>query len=176
MLYNVQVIMSTYNGEKYIEEQIQSIFNQKECNVSLLVRDDGSTDKTIEIVKELSLKYNIKLIQGENLRAAKSFLEAIKFTDEENDFFAFSDQDDVWLDDKLLNAIKCIEKYNDKILLYASNLTAVNEKLEIMQNKILPSEISVDYRDLLVRSPYLFGCKKDEKSHKESISPETNDA
>lgn len=158
MLYNIQVIMSTYNGEKYIKEQIVSIFNQQECNVSLLIRDDGSTDKTIEIIEELSLKYNIKLIQGENLGAAKSFLEAIKFTDEKNDFFAFSDQDDVWLDDKLISAIKCIERYNDRILLYASNLTAVNENLKIIQNRILPSEISVDYRDLLVKSPYLFGC------------------
>lgn len=158
MLYNVQVIMSTYNGEKYIKEQIQSIFNQKECNVSLLIRDDGSTDRTIEIIKELELKHNIKLIQGENLRAAKSFLEAIKFTDEEKDFFAFSDQDDVWLEDKLINAIKILENYNNNMAVYASNLTAVDEKKQIIKHKILPEKFSLEYKDLLIKSQYLFGC------------------
>ena len=158
MLYNVQVIMSTYNGEKYIREQIQSIFNQKECNVSLLIRDDGSTDKTIEIIKELSLNYNIELIQGKNLRAAKSFLEAVKFSDEEKDFFAFSDQDDIWLENKLVNAILMLKKYNKGIAVYASNLTAVNEEKQIIKDKILPENFSLEYKNLLIKSQHLFGC------------------
>ena len=50
----VQILMSTYNGEKYIKEQIESILKQNEVEISLLIRDDGSTDKTIEIIKKLA--------------------------------------------------------------------------------------------------------------------------
>ena len=58
----VQVLLSTYNGEKYIKEQIESILNQKEVEIALLIRDDGSTDKTIQILEELAINNeNIKL-------------------------------------------------------------------------------------------------------------------
>ena len=65
------VLMSTYNGDKYIIEQIESILNQKKVNVELLIRDDGSTDKTLEILEEYSKKYkNLKYYSGQNLKTA----------------------------------------------------------------------------------------------------------
>ena len=54
----VQVLLSTYNGEKYLEEQIKSILKQEDVEISILIRDDGSKDRTIEILKELSENYN----------------------------------------------------------------------------------------------------------------------
>ena len=64
----VQVLLSTYNGEKYIKEQIESILNQKEVEIALLIRDDGSTDKTIQILEELA-------INNENITVYKDLLE-----------------------------------------------------------------------------------------------------
>ena len=136
-LPKVQVIMSTYNGEKYVQEQIESIFAQKECDISLLIRDDGSTDNTIDIVNELSKKYNIKLIKGNNLKPAKSFLEALRYSGEEMDYYAFSDQDDIWNEKKIISAINFIKKYTEPSL-YIGNLCAVNECKEILKDKILP--------------------------------------
>lgn len=66
----VQVLMSTYNGEKYIKEQIESILNQSDVEVHLVVRDDGSSDKTVEIIRNYN---DVKLIESKNL-GVRSFL------------------------------------------------------------------------------------------------------
>lgn len=71
----VAVIMSTYNGEKFVKSQMDSILNQTYKNIEIIVRDDGSKDSTIEIVKEYQKKHkNIKLFEGENLGFIKAFL------------------------------------------------------------------------------------------------------
>ena len=91
----VQVLLSTYNGEKYIKEQIESILNQEGVEVSLLIRDDGSSDRTIEIVKKISEQNNnIILFKGQNMGPARSFMDLVKKSDEV-DYYAFADQDDV---------------------------------------------------------------------------------
>lgn len=105
----VSVLMSTYNGAKYIREQIDSILNQKDVNVELLIRDDGSSDNTAEICKEYQKKNtNIRFYQGENIGVGKSFMELLKKAPEA-DYYSFSDQDDVWLEDKLSRAVKMIK-------------------------------------------------------------------
>lgn len=155
----IQVIMSSYNGEKYIKQQIESIFNQIDCQISLLIRDDGSTDDTVNIINEISKKYDIKLIKGDNLKPAKSFLEALKSSDDEYDYYAFSDQDDVWKNDKIIKAIEKIK--NEKIeipILYCGNLCEVDKNLNIINPNLLPNDINLDYKVLISRSSYLFGC------------------
>ena len=83
----VAVIMSTYNGEKFIREQLDSILNQSYKNIELIVRDDGSKDKTVEIVKEYQEKHkNIKLFEGQNLGFVKSFFECIFSPSERKNF------------------------------------------------------------------------------------------
>lgn len=96
--------MSAYNGEKYIEEQIFSIFNQKydksAWDLKLYVRDDGSTDNTRSIVHKLAKKYNIEMdFNGPNIGFAKSFYKLLASADA--DYYFFSDQDDIWLPNKL---------------------------------------------------------------------------
>ena len=158
-MYRIQVVMSTYNGELYIEEQINSIFNQKGCEIDLLIRDDGSTDNTINIIKRLSQKYKIKLLIGENLRPAKSFLTALKLSDKDRDYYAFSDQDDYWQDDKIISAIHLIEKENKNLsILYTGNLCAVDKNLNILNEKILSEDININYRSIIASSSQLFGC------------------
>ena len=74
MSKKVQILMSSYNGEKFIRKQLDSIVGQ-DYEVSLLIRDDGSTDGTVDIIKEYCEKYNfIRLVEGQNIGVIKSFL------------------------------------------------------------------------------------------------------
>ena len=105
-MYEVAVLMSTYNGEKYLREQVKSIFQQEQVKVSLYVRDDGSTDNTIKIINELQKEYdNIFLIKGENIGWRRSFRYLIDNVPTKYEYYAFSDQDDFWLKRKLIRAI-----------------------------------------------------------------------
>ncbi len=125
-LPKVVVLMSVYNGEKYLKEQIESIENQKDVEVFLRIRDDGSTDKTVQIIESMAKTYgNIELVRGENIGYANSFLSLMKFENDESDYYAFSDQDDIWLPTKLARAISMIKSKN--YCVYASSLTAVDE-------------------------------------------------
>lgn len=92
---SVQVVMSTYNGEKYLKEQIDSILSQEGVDVRLYIRDDGSSDRTTDILASYQEHKNVKIEKGNNLGFAKSFLTALDECDEA-DYYAFSDQDDVW--------------------------------------------------------------------------------
>lgn len=121
----IAVLMSTYNGEKYIREQLDSIINQKGVNIRLIVRDDGSTDSTVDILKEYAEKYPIKIVlDGENVGPGESFMRLVyKYADEPKiDYYAFADQDDIWIEDKLRVAVEKIqEMQSDKPILYSSN-------------------------------------------------------
>lgn len=108
----VAVIMSTYNGEKYIREQLDSILNQTYENIELVVRDDGSKDKTVKIVEAYQKKHgNIKLITGKNLGFMKSFFELLNLV--EADYYSYADQDDVWLPNKIELAVNSLDKLDD---------------------------------------------------------------
>ena len=116
----IAVLMCTYNGEKHLQEQINSIKSQKGVSVSIYVRDDGSKDKTIEILKDYQNSGDLIWFQGENIGPAVGFMELLYQTaNKDFDYFAFSDQDDIWLDTKLLDAVGKIEKCtNKKYILY----------------------------------------------------------
>lgn len=103
----VQVLLSTYNGEQYISEQIQSILNQTYPFISILIRDDGSTDQTVVVLEQLMKIHpdKIKLIKGSNVGVVSSFFELLRAADAEVDYYCFCDQDDVWLDHKVEHAI-----------------------------------------------------------------------
>ena len=101
----VTVFMSTYNGEKYLEQQIESILHQEHVKVKLFIRDDGSKDNTIKILRKYSKLSNIHVIYGDNIGYAKSFLKIIE-NNEYTSYYSFSDQDDIWLPNKLHEAIR----------------------------------------------------------------------
>lgn len=121
----VAVLMSTYNGEKYIREQLDSIFKQKGVNVVLYVRDDGSTDDTIKILEEYRENHPVVIVfDGENVGPGESFMRLVyQYADEPDiEFYAFADQDDIWLEDKLKVAIETIiARKDNKPVLYTSN-------------------------------------------------------
>lgn len=129
-MFTVEVLISTYNGEKFIEKQIDSILRQSNVNVHLTIRDDGSKDKTTKIIQRISERSpgKIRLIIGENLGYRRSFLKLIELA-ENADFFAFSDQDDVWMDKKLERATSILSSMKPGARLYASNVMVTDEQL-----------------------------------------------
>ena len=104
----VAVIMSTYNGGKYLAEQLDSILAQQGVNVELFIRDDGSGDNTRAILTHYADSHsNIHIEFGENLGFVESFLYELKAASGFS-YYAFSDQDDVWKPAKLITAVKAI--------------------------------------------------------------------
>lgn len=130
----ILILMSTYNGDKYLEEQLKSILKQETANVSLLIRDDGSIDRTKQILEEYSRSFsNIYWYTGENLGAAKSFIDLIINADKEFDYYAFADQDDYWLPNKIEVAVKQLSEYNNTASLYFCNPLVVDQNLKIIE-------------------------------------------
>lgn len=127
-MHTITVMMSTYNGEKYLEEQINSILDQSLVDVSLVVRDDGSTDGTIDILEKYKTYPNVSVYYGENKGYGKSFLKLLSLSGK-SEFYSFSDQDDIWEKNKLHKAIeKLIILPQAKPNLYCSDLKIVSSK------------------------------------------------
>ena len=119
----IKILLATYNGEKYIKEQINSILAQKDVFVDIVVSDDNSKDKTVEIINTDYPDINSNRNTPGTGSAAKNFLKMVSNLNFEEDFeyIAFSDQDDIWLPEKMSSALKLLKK-NDADL-YCSNLT-----------------------------------------------------
>lgn len=156
----ITILMSTYNGEKYLREQLDSIFAQKGVEIHVCVRDDGSTDGTSAIIKEY-IQNNpgkIELIEGRNIGWRKSFFELIHYASlhyADCDYFAFSDQDDIWLCDKLISAINALRALPTGPALYHSNLYYYRNGVNY--GKTIKKEIIPSIKKCLVRN-YATGC------------------
>ena len=136
MMDKILVLLATYNGEKYLPQQLDSLFSQEGVQVSVLVRDDGSTDKTTEILTQYHKSNNLKWYQGKHLNVQRGFLDLMK-EGAKTDFqyFAFCDQDDVWDKDKLSVAVSKLKSGNKNIpLLYYCGQRLVDEKLTFIEN------------------------------------------
>ena len=129
----VEVLMSTYNAMKFGAEQLSSILNQEGVEVQLRVRDDGSTDGTQQWLDVEATKGHLVWWQGENLKPARSFMELLAKADEDAEYYAFADQDDIWLADKLSAAVSRMEKDKEVPALYFSRTQPVNEHMEPLQ-------------------------------------------
>jgi hypothetical protein len=104
------VLMCTYNGQDYVEDQVRSIIDQTYKNLNLVISDDGSTDKTIETIRSIAAgsAQTITVRSGPGQGFAKNFLSLATDPSIHGDYFAFSDQDDVWAPEKLQAAIQNI--------------------------------------------------------------------
>lgn len=125
----VDILLATYNGEKYLQDQIESILNQTYTDFRLLISDDGSNDKTVEIINEYSKKDDriVVFAQKENVGVVKNFEFLMKQVS--SNYFMFSDQDDIWKKDKIEKSVKKLEEGYG--LVY-SDLEVVDNDLNIM--------------------------------------------
>ncbi len=130
-MYKLCVLMSTYNGEEFLREQIDSVLEQIDVDAKLLIRDDGSCDRTCEIIEEYAEIYPNKVMiccaeKGANLGYNKSFFLLLKYANEvlenEFDFLAFSDQDDVWKEDKLVKACEKMDGLDDEAVYFSQKI------------------------------------------------------
>lgn len=128
----VIVLLSTYNGGTFLETQINSLLNQTGIELQIIARDDGSSDNTIDILKKYSSTGHLTWYTGDNVGAAKSFLDLVRNAPD-GDYYAFCDQDDYWMPDKLISAVDKLSKYSDKVPnLYYSNYTLVDSDLNVL--------------------------------------------
>lgn len=146
----IEILLATYNGEKYLNEQIDSIINQTYKNWKLLIRDDGSEDRTLEILKEYEKRdERISILRDNkgNLGFVKNFEELLKNSSEE--FIMFSDQDDYWLENKIEKYIGVLENLDvkklKKPLLIHSNSFVCDEKLNILKKNFVDSKVALQY-------------------------------
>ncbi|MBY5034830.1 glycosyltransferase family 2 protein [Streptococcus gallolyticus] len=139
----VTILMSTYNGERFLAEQIRSIQDQTFTNWKLLIRDDGSNDRTPEIIQEFVEKDSrIHFMNTEdrtNLGVIKNFYTLLKY--EKADVYFFSDQDDIWLPEKMAMTLAEAEHYPaDQPLLIYTDLKVVNQELEVLSESMIRSQ------------------------------------
>ena len=129
----VDIAMATYNGEKYLKKQIESIVSQTFTDWRLFVRDDLSTDNTVNIIREYAIKDSrIHLIEDNlgNLHVSRNFEQALSYCTAPYSMFA--DQDDVWFENKIevsLSFIKEVTRIDAPILVFSNSILA-NESLE----------------------------------------------
>lgn len=130
----VLVLMASYNGEKYIDQQIESLFAQEDVQVSLLVRDDGSSDSTTARLNVWAQKTDTRWYTGPHLNAKYGFFELLcKAVDSDAEYFAFCDQDDVWDSDKLITAVEQLDKIPEETPgLYYCGQRLVDEQLSLL--------------------------------------------
>lgn len=152
----VAVLLSAYNGIRYIKEQIDSILDQEDVEVTIFVRDDGSCDGTVNMLKERYKDYpNVIISSEENCGVGISFMRLLYKAPDNFDYYCFCDQDDIWLPRKLIAAIDMIEKKSGPVL-YASNQLLVDsngEQYDIRYHK----EPDHGYRNIICTNK-LAGC------------------
>ena len=137
----IAILLATYNGENYLEEQIHSLFNQSYGHFHIFIRDDGSSDKTLSILKNLANQYPQKitlLATGKPLGASGNFSELMGYV-KNYQYVMFCDQDDVWETDKIaltFAKMKELENQHGKALplLVHTDLKVVNAKLQVLDH------------------------------------------
>ena len=139
----INILMSTYNGEMFLADQIKSIQNQTVKDWTLYIRDDGSSDKTRDIINAYAqADSRIVFINPEhqnNLGVIRNFYTLLKHS--EADYYFFSDQDDIWLENKLeVTLAKAKEYPSDKPLLVYTDLKIVNQELTVLHESMIKTQ------------------------------------
>lgn len=153
--------MSAYNGSQYIIRQLDSIFSQRGVDVICYVRDDGSKDDTLQVLEQYKKSLpEGKLIfeKGDNVGWERSFLLALKDAPK-SDFYAFSDQDDIWFEDKLVSGIKMMNEAHKEStpLMYHCNKISVKEDLKPLPHQVRRTPKPLNRQNAMVQE-YAQGC------------------
>lgn len=127
---DVNILLSTYNGEKYLAPLLKSLVSQTYRHLKFTIRDDGSSDSTLDILEKFAQEHEaVKLIKGKNIGVLQSYFMLLQEA-EPSGYYAFCDQDDVWLEDKVERAIDAIRRYPEQEpVLYCSGYALVDENL-----------------------------------------------
>jgi glycosyltransferase involved in cell wall biosynthesis len=165
----IDILLATYNGEKYLKQQLDSLINQTFQKFRIIVRDDGSKDNTLRILNTYKAEFENKFIiindDFGNLGSTKCFMKLLEYSN--NKYIMFCDQDDFWLPNKVeisLNKIKLLGKNQSefKPLLVFTDLTLVDENLIEFEKSLwkyqkLNTHISNNWRHLAAQN-VITGC------------------
>lgn len=158
----ISVVMATYNGERYVEKQLQSILNQSLMPDEVIIRDDGSNDSTVQIVQEFIKKHNLSSweikINEENLGYRKNFANLLSLAN--GDYIFLSDQDDEWLGDKIEKMSTIFKENND--------IQALNGKINLIDAN--SNKIEVVQRKNVYNANFYFSKSKLKKLNKVSLA------
>lgn len=152
----ITVLMSTYNGERFLREQMDSILKQQDVDVRVLVRDDGSKDNTLPILEDYRQCGQADYYTGPNMGPAYSFLDLLRQAPD-SDYYAFADQDDVWLSDKLCIAVRHLQEAADQPALYFSRTQLVDEHLSPLPHHLSPLNPYLTFGESLIYE-FIPGC------------------
>ena len=163
----IAILMATYNGEKYIREQIESLLMQSFLEWDLFIHDDGSTDNTVGIIREYANKYShkIHIIDGSATGGAKNnFFYLMRSV--EAPYIMFCDQDDVWFKDKIEKTYKQMiemegKKGKNTPILVFTDLQVADQNLSIIANRMSVSQQlnpdKIQFKDILLQN-VITGC------------------
>jgi len=161
----ISVILSTYNGESYISEQLDSILNQTFQNFKLYIRDDGSIDGTVSIIEDYQKRFPERIFilrddQG-NIGVAESFQRVIEAAN--SDYYLFADQDDVWDSQKIYKLVKKIREIesdnpNTPVLVF-SDMEVIDEGGKVIYDSFLKlSKYKDSFHSNILFRGFIPGC------------------
>lgn len=178
----IAILLATYNGGRYLKEQIDSIIGQSYNDWILYITDDGSTDNTIDIIESYTCSRNniVFLPSSKGMGAKNSFMWLLNEVDA--DYYMFADQDDIWLPDKILKTyqkmLDCQARFIDKncAIIIHSDLLVVDENLNIISNSFAKyTKTLIQYSSFSYYSAYnnITGCTMmfNRKSRELSLNP-----
>ncbi len=159
----IVIAMSTYNGQMYIDRQIDSVLNQDVQDFKLLIRDDGSEDSTVERIKAYT-DPRICLIEGSNIGITPSFCVLLQQAMTMGaEYVFFCDQDDIWYPDKLRRMLRAFSEDTACPQLVFSDFSTIDGAgNRVLDSYIRKAKIRLpkdgDYFPSLLAQPYVFGC------------------
>ena len=157
---SVAIILSTYNGEKYIYEQLNSLGKQTYSNTNVFIHDDGSVDQTKVLVNSFICNYTGKIKfhivdNAKSLKYPACFIDTLQNIGDGYDYYAFCDQDDVWNKDKIEKGVIALENEDNKMpLLYYTAVDYYDENLNYIRHSRFASHVKdpqkLDFQDFLL--------------------------
>ena len=138
---SVAILLATFNGERFIEEQLTSIANQELVRVSVYVNDDGSSDSTMQILEKWKTRgLVVSISESQRIGYTRAFLNLVKQSTE-HDYIAFSDQDDIWERNKLIKLVEVLEQ-NIPMMAFSRRVYIKNDGILLQVSetyKLVPS-------------------------------------
>lgn len=162
----VQILLATFNGERFLEDQLKSLLQQTYDNIEIICRDDGSIDRTVSILNKYKSLYpdKIRIILDDDKtgRACANFMKLIEIADAP--YVMFCDQDDYWFPEKVNESLHCMKKEengnaNVPVLVFCDYIVT-DENLEPTKFNKKKNQVYKAYTDLrhLLVQNYVTGC------------------
>lgn len=147
MVGKTAILLSTYNGERYLRDLLDSLVQQSVQDFDLFVRDDGSRDSTLPLLASYRDRLNLIILPSDgNIGPAKSFMRLLEHAGEKYDFYMFSDQDDWWKREKIGRASSVASERDASVpFLYCSALDIVDSELRLVARsspELIPSKMN----------------------------------